>query len=58
MNVIIEKGIEIAKAFPQTSAFGISGSFVQNTTDKYSDYDFCIFTKEEIPDIEQKKKNL
>jgi len=55
MNTIIDKGITIAQAFPQTLALGISGSFVQNNTDKYSDYDFCIYTNEEIPNADLKK---
>jgi hypothetical protein len=51
MNNIIEKGIKITQAFLHTLAFGISGSFAQNKTDTYSDYDFCVFTKGGIPEL-------
>ncbi len=52
---IMEKAIKIARAFPQASAFGISGSIARKKTDKYSDYDFCVFTKDGIPGTDAKK---
>ena len=55
MEKMIEKALKIARAFPQTLAFGVSGSFADNKTDQYSDYDFCIFTDGEIPDPNQKR---
>ena len=56
MKNIFVPAKNIAREFPQTCAFGISGSMASGKTDKYSDYDFCVFTKGLIPNANQKRK--
>jgi len=52
---ITAEGLTIARQFPQTAAFGISGSLVQGYADRYSDCDFCVFTNGDIPSADQKR---
>jgi len=54
--VILSKAVELFKDFREVVSIGLSGSRAKSDADQYSDFDFVVLAKGDIPSAERRKR--